>query len=73
MNDFYFIPQTGLAYDKPPRSNFYAFRLLRVHLAEVEATIARATVGSGGLEYPLVFIRWLHRVDLNRTNRTNDR
>jgi hypothetical protein len=56
FNMIFFEPQTGLVKDHPWDSNFYQHRLRRSLETWVLDNVDRATVGSGGLEYPPGFL-----------------
>ena len=66
----FFEPQTGIYKRDDWPSNFYHFRLQNGHRQTnqftvnwLEDNIARATVGSGGLEYPPEFLEQLEQAE----------
>lgn len=55
--NFYFEAQTGILRDQTPAvSNFYQYELPGWVRHHVEAAVAVATIGSGGLIYPAAFL-----------------
>jgi len=61
----YFTPQTGvwkLKRSKAP-SNYYTYRLPFKYLGRIQAAVRDAEIGSGGLEYPPEFLKWLEAND----------
>jgi len=59
----FFEPQTGLVKDHTWESNFYQHRLRRSLESWVFDNIGRATVGSGGLEYPPGFLEEIGKAE----------
>lgn len=66
----FFEPQTGIYKREDWESNFYHFRLRNSHPDThqftsdwLEENIAKATVGSGGLEYPPGFLEALAQAE----------
>lgn len=52
MDSIYFEAQTGIIREQRPAvSNFYQYELSPADRPAIEAAVAKATPGSGGLEY----------------------
>ncbi len=66
---FYFEAQTGIIRDELPKapSNYHQVRLEWRHRAKVEAEVAKAVPGCGGLVYSDGFLKWCR--DNDKTGR----
>jgi hypothetical protein len=65
VDSIYFEAQTGTIREQPRVSNFYQYRLALTDRPILEAAVAKATPGCGGLEYEPGFIKSLAPMERN--------
>lgn len=63
---FYFEAQTGIVRDAAPAiSNFHQYKLPAHARERVEDAVAAAEPGSGALQYPKGFLKWLQEAEIH--------